>query len=279
MLRPRRSRVRFVYQTLRGSDKLRIAVLYNRDVYALKALNRLLPRLTQHTLQLFHSSGVGRTNHHQATALAGLAAAEQELLQKFGARALGEYRMGFDELGSHYSVADAPLNDINQPSGLAALQGFNPELMVSIRFGKILKDQAIACAPMGVINLHSGLLPNYRGVMPTFWAMLAAEAHIGMTLHWVPDATIDTGAIIGSTSQRCDLQASYVANVWRLYDPGVDLMLQAVGAIESGELAQPRVPVNHAKGCYFTFPDTSAMTAFSDHGLRLYSSSDYNLAD
>ena len=258
---------------------MRIAVLYNRDVYALKALNRLLPGLTQHRVELFHSSRVGRATQHQANALAGLAKVEQQLLQKFGARAMGEHRLGFDELGSHYSVADAPLNNINEPSGLAALQHFNPDLMVSIRFGKILKDQAIACASMGVINLHSGLLPSYRGVMPTFWAMLAGETDIGMTLHWVPDATIDTGTIIAASSQPCDLHASYVANVWALYDPGVDLMLQAISAIESGELAQPRVPVNHAAGCYFTFPDTSAMITFTERGLRLYRSSDYNLAD
>lgn len=258
---------------------MRIAVLYNRDVYALKAVNRLLPRLTQHTAHLFHSNRVGRATQHQANALAGLAEVEQKLLQEFGTRALGEHRLGFDEFGSHYSVADAPLNDINERSGLAALQHFNPDLMVSIRFGKILKDQAIACASMGVINLHSGLLPNYRGVMPTFWAMLAGEAQIGTTLHWVPDATIDTGAIIGTTSQRCDLQASYVANVWQLYNPGVDLMLQTISAIESGELEQPCASVNNTEGCYFTFPDKSAVATFSERGLRLYTPSDYYLVD
>jgi len=258
---------------------VRIAVLYNRDVYALKALNRLLPGLAQHTLQLFHSSRVGRETSEQSVELISLAAAEQDLLRHFGACHPSEQRLGFDELSTHFGLFDAPLNNINQPAGLEALHRFNPDLMVSIRFGKILRDPAIACASMGVINLHSGLLPNYRGVMPTFWAMLAGETDIGMTLHWVPDATIDTGTIIAISSQPCDLHASYVANVWALYDPGVDLMLQAISAIESGELAQPRVPVNHAAGCYFTFPDTSAMITFTERGLRLYRSSDYNLAD
>lgn len=258
---------------------MRVAVLYNRDVYALKALNRLLPALTQHTLQLFHSSRVGRKSPSQSAELVSLAAAEQDLLSHFGARHASEQRLGFDDLGAHFALSDAPLNNVNQPAGLEALRRFNPDLMVSIRFGKILREPAIACAPLGVINLHSGLLPYYRGVMPTFWAMLAGETQIGMTLHWVPDATIDTGAIIATTSQPCDLQASYISNVWHLYDAGVDLMLQAISAIESGELKKESAPGDSGGGHYFSFPDALALAAFNGQGLQLYNAADQFLAN
>ena len=214
----------------------------------------------------------------QPTELVALSAVEQALLEQFSTRAPSEQRLGFDELGAHFALCDAPLHNINQPSGLATLRQFNPDLMVSIRFGKILRDQAIACAHRGVINLHSGLLPNYRGVMPTFWAMLAGETQLGMTLHWVPDATIDTGPIIGTTSQPCDLQASYVNNVWRLYDAGVDLMLKAISAIDKGMLRQELAPANTTGGCYFSFPDKSALAEFSQQGLQLHSPSDQCLA-
>jgi len=257
---------------------VRIVVLYNRDVYALKALNRLLPGLTQHTLQLFHSSWVGRETPSHDAELASLANAEQGLLRCFGACHPDERRLGFDELSAHFALSDAPLNNINQPEGLEALRQFNPDLMVSIRFGRILRDQAIACAQSGVINLHSGLMPRYRGVMPTFWAMLAGETQIGMTLHWVLDATIDTGPIIGSTFQPCDLQASYVNNVWRLYDAGVDLMLNSISAVDKGELRQELAPANATGGCYYSFPDTSALAEFSQQGLQLHSPSDQCLA-
>jgi methionyl-tRNA formyltransferase len=257
---------------------VRIAVLYNRDVYALKALNRLLPGVTQHTLQLFHSSRVGRETSVQSAELVNLAVAEQSLLACFGARHPDEQRLGFDELSTHFGLSDAPLNNINQPAGLEALRRFNPDLMVSIRFGKILRDPAIACAPLGVINLHSGLLPHYRGVMPTFWAMLAGETQMGMTLHWVPDATIDTGATIATTAQPCDLQASYMSNVWHLYDAGVDLMLRAIAAIENGELKKDSAPGDSSGGQYFSFPGTSALTAFHEQGLQLYNSADQRLA-
>lgn len=257
---------------------MRVAVLYNRDVYALKALNRLLPALTQHTLQLFHSSRVGRKSPSQGAELVSLAAAEQDLLSHFGARLASEQRLGFDDLGAHFALSDAPLNNVNQPAGLETLRRFNPDLMVSIRFGKILRDPAIACAPLGVINLHSGLLPYYRGVMPTFWAMLAGETQIGMTLHWVPDATIDTGATIATTAQSCDLQSSYMSNVWHLYDAGVDLMLRAIAAIENGELKKDSAPGDSSGGQYFSFPGTSALTAFHEQGLQLYNSADQLLA-
>ena len=258
---------------------MRIAVLYNRDVYALKALNRLLPGLTDHSLALFHSSRVGRDAASPPKALTELATFEYGLLDKFSARPALQRRVGFEEISAHFGLRDEPLNDINQPSGLHALASFRPDLMVSIRFGKILRNQAIGCAAKGVINLHSGLLPHYRGVMPTFWAMLAGETHIGMTLHWVPDATIDTGAIIATTSQPCNLQASYVGNVWGLYDAGVDNMLQAINAIDNDELPQERAPGNANAGSYFSFPDASALAAFHTRGLKLHGLRDQSLAD
>lgn len=258
---------------------MRIAVLYNQDVYALKALNRLLPSLTQHTLHLFHSSRVGRATNNQPAPLNDLMTIEHALIRQFSGRPPGQHRLGFDELADCFDLTDVPLNDVNQPSGLARLRHFQPDLMVSIRFGKILGAHAIACADRGVINLHSGLLPDYRGVMPTFWAMLSGEVNIGMTLHWVPDATIDTGPIIGRTTHTCDLEASYIANVWQLYDPGVDLMLQAVSQIETGDLQAETAVAGDATGRYFTFPDASALALFREQGLKLHDPSDRGLAD
>jgi methionyl-tRNA formyltransferase len=80
----------------------------------------------------------------------------------------------------------------------------------SIRFGQIFKPPVIAIPRWGILHLHSGLLPGYRGVLAIFWAMLKRELRSGCTLHYVADATIDTGPILGTHSVPADGQSSLV---------------------------------------------------------------------
>ena len=89
------------------------------------------------------------------------------------------------------------------PKRAALTQRQTPELMISIRYGKILRSKALSIPDLGVLNLHSGKLPDYRGVMATFRAMLAQEQELFSTLHWIDDDTIDTGRVISVGTQAC----------------------------------------------------------------------------
>jgi methionyl-tRNA formyltransferase len=255
---------------------VRIAVLYNRDIYALKALNLLLPALAEHQVGLFYSDRVGRPPVDQPATLARLAQVERELfetLQSGGARFLGS-----QQLATKYGCTDVSINDVNETAGLERLQQFGPDLAVSIRFGKILKPAAIAIPKQGVINLHSGLLPAYRGVMPTFWAMLRGDETIGATLHWVPDATIDTGPAIAKAEQTRASGMSYLSEVWRLYEVGVPLIAAAVARIAKGDLTLSSTPpaAPNSESNYFTFPDAAAIEQFEREGLQLCDAADAN---
>ena len=138
-----------------------------------------------------------------------------------------------------FRMSYSSLNFFEQ--GLACLAATAPDLVLSIRYGGILKDRAIAIPSMGVLNLHSGLLPDYRGVMATFYALLNRESEIGMTLHTILDAGIDTGDIIDSTREKPDTGHSYLWNVLQLYPAGVDLMLASVKKCQLGR-SLPIVP-------------------------------------
>lgn len=261
---------------------MKIAVLYNRDIYALNALNRLLPALSRHSVALFHSSHVGRSGGAAALALQDLQQFEAGLLAAVDARAGAGHDslLGFKALGNRYQISDSPLNHVNTPEGRTLLHEGDFDLALSIRFGKILKQPAIDLFPLGVMNLHSGLLPAYRGVMPTFWAMLAEEESIGSTLHWITDATIDTGEQIHRSTQLVKPGLSYVSQVWSLYAPGIRGMVDAVHRIAEGQLKRPQGHCaadlgNHLQaGSYFTFPSDGHLTQFSDQGLVLFDDQD-----
>ncbi|HAZ78734.1 MAG TPA: formyl transferase, partial [Porticoccaceae bacterium] len=53
---------------------------------------------------------------------------------------------------------------LKSPEALSRVAATEPDLILSIRFGLILPQTIIDLPKYGVINLHSGLLPVYRGV-------------------------------------------------------------------------------------------------------------------
>ena len=50
--------------------------------------------------------------------------------------------------------------------GLETLRGLHPDLLITVAFGQILSREVLALPPLGCINVHGSLLPNYRGAAP-----------------------------------------------------------------------------------------------------------------
>src|SRR5262249_25713577 len=150
------------------------------------------------------------------------------------------------------SESGAPVSfvNINHDHGLDYVGSFAPDLVLSIRFGQVFKQPLVDLPRLGILNLHSGTLPEYRGVLATFWAMLDG-ADIGCTLHYVTDGTIDTGPVAGTRKSAPDPQRSLLWNVASLYRGGVEMIGDAIQRLSRGEFlaASSQDP---AKGRYFS---------------------------
>ena len=163
----------------------------------------------------------------------------------------------------------APITSLNKPNsteGLGTLAATEPDLVISIRYGCILEAEALSIPTKGVLNLHSGRLPEYRGVMATFRAMLAGDKKLCSTLHWIDDATIDTGRIISIQSHERDPAQCYLSNPIALYPAGCAAVLEVVGMIEAGY--QPDSQAPEQTGAYYSFPDQKSLEAFAQLGLQ-----------
>lgn len=79
---------------------------------------------------------------------------------------------------------------------VAGLKALEPDLFVINSYSMILRPDLLAIPVRGTINIHGGLLPDYRGANVTEWALINEERQSGVTMHMV-DAGIDTGPIIG----------------------------------------------------------------------------------
>ena len=250
---------------------MRITFLINRDLASNVALNLLLPKLIeQHQLTAFYSDQVG--TQPDDPSLAVLFFFEHTLLDQLLFPPIDDLsqrgnRLTFRALSTFLTEPMQRLNDPNSPSGIALLKRANPDLIVSIRYGRILKQSAIDIPDLGVLNLHSGKLPEYRGIMATFRALLAGDAELFSTLHWVDDETIDTGRIISIQGVPTDQVGCYLSNTLNLYPSGCTALLGTINTLHSQESPQAVAP--GTPGHYFTFPDCDTLAQFHRAGHRL----------
>lgn len=243
---------------------MRITLLTNLDLASNIALNLLLPALSDaHDLELMCSSSVGKPSTHPE--LAALRFLEQTLPNDLlfpmvdTQKNTGEL-LTFHGLGRYLASPMRVLNAPNSEKGLRLLSDTTPELMISIRYGKILGSKALSIPDLGVLNLHSGKLPNYRGVMATFRAMLAQEQELFSTLHWIDDDTIDTGRVISVQGHRRDTVGCYLSNTLSVYPAGCRAVVNAVETLGKGE-ELPNLASN-GPGNYYSFPDEETIRHF-----------------
>lgn len=252
---------------------MRICVLANADLASNYALNLLLPELArQHQLWLFISSRVG-AKADKPHALKTLQFFEQDLFNQLLFPAVGDAQppMGkfktFAQLNPYLVAPFSELNTINDQSSVNMLQQLELDLILSVRYGRILKQPVIQLPRLGVLNLHSGLLPQYRGVMATFYAMLNGEKQIGTSLHYIQDASIDTGDLVSLNPVATNYSQCYLANVLSLYPSGCEATLNAIAQLHLGHKLSTQSQAGH--GHYYSFPDSELLQQFTQQGLQL----------
>ena len=72
---------------------------------------------------------------------------------------------------------------------------FTPDIVVSIYYRYLIKEDVIQASKGRIFNLHPSLLPNYRGCSSLTWALINGEPETGFTYHYI-DKGCDTGKII-----------------------------------------------------------------------------------
>lgn len=259
---------------------MRITVLSNQDLASNMALNLLIKQAPQHTYKILLSENVGGKNQ-APDELQKLRFIEQTLFNSIvfplldsnpsdDAKTKSFHQLADNSHSSNATIEVKTISDINAAEGIQQLASHKPNLIVSIRFGQILQQAAIDIPEHGVINLHSGILPQYRGVMATFWAMLERQKQIGTSLHFIDSPRIDAGDLISTRVQSIDYTQSYLHNVLSLYPEGIGQLVAAMNSIEAGKALTSK-PMHLPSGAYYGFPSQTDLTNFTKQGLKLVS--------
>ncbi|MCI8538420.1 MAG: methionyl-tRNA formyltransferase [Oscillospiraceae bacterium] len=130
---------------------------------------------------------------------------------------------------------------------LEQLQALKPDLIAVAAYGKLLPQSILDLPRLGCINVHSSLLPKYRGAAPIHWAILNGEAETGVTIMHMA-AGLDTGDMILSQSTPIDPDETVEQLHDRLAQIGAGLLSQAVEQLEAGTAR--RVPQDGSLSCY-----------------------------
>ena len=130
---------------------------------------------------------------------------------------------------------------------LAILQELSPELIVVAAYGKILPVDILELPPKGCINIHSSLLPKYRGSAPINWVILNGEDETGVSIQYMAEG-VDTGDVIACSTTPISLEENAQQLYDRLAQMGAELICPVVTAIEQGTAT--RTPQDHAQASH-----------------------------
>lgn len=130
---------------------------------------------------------------------------------------------------------------------LGILTHLAPELIVVAAYGKILPVDILALPSKGCINVHSSLLPKYRGAAPINWAILNGERESGVTIMYMAEG-LDTGDIIAARPTPIELNENAQQLHDRLALIGAELVTEVVAQMERGEIHASKQ--NDELSCY-----------------------------
>jgi methionyl-tRNA formyltransferase len=102
-------------------------------------------------------------------------------------------------------------------------------------YGRILPVWMLDAPRHGFLNVHSSLLPKYRGAAPINWAIARGERETGVTIMQM-DAGLDTGAILLQRATPIGAQETTPQLTARLAEIGAELLLEALAKLERGAL-------------------------------------------
>lgn len=143
--------------------------------------------------------------------------------------------------------------DVYQPlkardgEALGIVERLAPDLIVVAAYGKILPEDLLNYPRYGSINVHSSLLPAYRGAAPINWAILDGLTETGVTIMYMAK-DLDAGDIIHQRSTAIGEDEDALALTGRLAELGAEALSEAVAALEKGTAS--RIQQEHEKHTY-----------------------------
>lgn len=138
-------------------------------------------------------------------------------------------------------------DNINSIESIDKIQQENPDVIVVVAYGQILKEDILNIPRFGCINVHASLLPKYRGAAPINWAIINGEKNTGVTT-MVMEKGLDSGDML-LKRETIILNKETAGELHdRLMKMGADLLIETLKKLETRNLT--KIPQIHEEATY-----------------------------
>lgn len=174
------------------------------------------------------------------------------------------------QLTQLYNLECYPVSDINAPEFLDYL--VNDDCIigaVSIRNYKIFKKTIINLfEDRGFIwNVHTGILPKYKGRYAPYWAIADNQSEYGWTLHKV-DETIDTGDILSISKKPLNVNTTVLNTYLSMSQNGANMIIDGLKYYRGHGSFDGKKQTAEEKLSYYTFPTAKEINKWESNGIR-----------
>jgi len=119
---------------------------------------------------------------------------------------------------------------------IGKIRAYGAECAVVVAFGQILPQPFLDIFPLGTLNVHGSLLPQYRGAAPIQRALLAGESQTGVSIILL-DAGMDTGPVLSQKKIAIDPEDAFGVIYESLAELGAELLVSTLRDWRAGRLA------------------------------------------
>lgn len=175
-----------------------------------------------------------------------------------GHEVLAVYSQPDKPVGRHATLTPPPVKVLAEQHGLpvfqptklrdgveaARLAEMAPDCIVAVAYGRILPPDILNIPPLGCVNIHGSLLPQYRGAAPIQWSVINGDKVTGVTAMQM-DVGMDTGDILGTIETAIGENETAGELFDRLAPMGAELLSATLKALADGTAT--RTPQNEAE--------------------------------
>lgn len=167
------------------------------------------------------------------------------------------HKMAFSPVKEYALTVGLPVYQpmkMRDGEALGIVRKLAPELIVVAAYGRILPEDILSTPAYGSINVHSSVLPKYRGAAPINWAILNGDSVTGVTIMFMAKE-LDAGDVILCRETAIDPDEDAQTLTARLAALGADALAEAVEQLQSGTAV--RTPQDHSAYTYAPMLDRS----------------------
>lgn len=167
----------------------------------------------------------------------------------------------YDEISRERGIPIFRSKDFNGDTVRQFLKNVNANFIVSAYNNQILKRRLYNFPEHKTVNIHPGLLPNFRGLDGPFEAMYHGVRDAGVTIHYM-DGKLDTGLIIEQEPVRIRKTDTLFSLSTRCWMHGAKLLERVFGHLRSGNVPTRKQNPRDIKYPYESFPKKEKVLEF-----------------